>query len=127
LDDRVADLLGRLTLDEKAGLLGNGAKAAERVNLPRYQWWNEALHGVGLSPGVNFLGKVHHATSFPQVQVTSQSFNRTLFKLIAASISTEARALFNLGQAGLTFWTPNINIFRDPRWGRGQAGRGAKD
>ncbi len=120
LDERVADLVSRLTLEEKASLLGNSAAAVKSQHLPAYQWWNEALHGVANSPGVNFKGKLKNATMFPQVQVTSQSFNKTLFGLLGSAISTESRAFFNAGQSGLTFWTPNINIFRDPRWGRGQ-------
>ena len=65
-------------------------------------------------------GPVTSATGFPQVIVSAASFNRTLWFLIGSAISIEARAMYNVGQAGLTFWAPNINIFRDPRWGRGQ-------
>lgn len=78
------------------------------------------LQGVGYSPGVNFGGNVPGATSFPQVCTSGMTFNRTLWHGIGSTVSTEARAMNNVGRAGLTFWTPNINLFRDPRWGRGQ-------
>jgi len=113
-------------LETYQGLSGNSASAIIAnnsdiaVNIPAYQWWNEALHGVGNSPGVNYNGPIKATTMFPQVITTACSFNRSLFYRIGEAIGTEARAMWNNGQAGLTFWTPNINIFRDPRWGRGQ-------
>ncbi|EEY54398.1 beta-D-xylosidase, putative [Phytophthora infestans T30-4] len=112
--------LTRIPLDQAVGLLVNKAAPAPSVNIPSYEWWNEALHGVALSPGVTFKGSITAATSFPQVLSTAASFNRSLFYQIADVISTEARAFHNAKDAGLTFWTPNVNIFRDPRWGRGQ-------
>ncbi|KAG3018249.1 Beta-xylosidase/alpha-L-arabinofuranosidase 2 [Phytophthora cactorum] len=120
LNTRVEDLVARIPLDQAVGLLVNKAAAAPSVNIPSYEWWNEALHGVALSPGVTFKGPITAATSFPQVLSTAASFNRSLFYQIADVISTEARAFYNAKDAGLTFWTPNVNIFRDPRWGRGQ-------
>lgn len=84
------------------------------------QWWSEALHGVAISPGVLYDKTTSSATSFPQIISTSHSFNRTLYAAIGAAIGTEIRAFANIGHAGLTYWTPNLNIFRDPRWGRGQ-------
>lgn len=117
---RIRALLTLLLPDEKAGLLSNNAKGVSRLNIPAYQWWSEALHGIGGSPGVTFNGSTPFATSFPQVVTTSSSFNTTLFSLIGDAIGTEGHAFFNEHHAGLTFWTPNINIFRDPRWGRGQ-------
>lgn len=90
------------------------------VGMRYYQWWNEALHGVATSPGVLFDETAPSATSFPQIISTSHSFNRSLFSAIGAAIGTEIRAFANLQRAGLTYWTPNLNIFRDPRWGRGQ-------
>lgn len=119
-EDRARSLTSELTLDEKILLMGNDASGIERLHLPDYQWWSEALHGVGKSPGVTFDSKTPYATSFPQVSLTSQSFDRQLFHRIASTISTEARAMSNVGNAHLTFWSPNVNIFRDPRWGRGQ-------
>ncbi|KAL0806991.1 hypothetical protein Bca101_099483 [Brassica carinata] len=86
-----------------------------------YNWWSEALHGVSdVGGGSSFTGLVTGATSFPQVILTAASFNVSLFQAIGKVVSTEARAMYNVGAAGLTFWSPNVNIFRDPRWGRGQ-------
>ncbi|EPS65933.1 hypothetical protein M569_08842, partial [Genlisea aurea] len=118
---RVDDLVNRLTLPEKLGWLANSAKGVSRLGIPDYEWWSEVLHGVSYTgPGVRFTSLVPGATSFPQVILTSASFNESLFRAIGKVVSTEARAMYNVGSAGLTFWSPNVNIFRDPRWGRGQ-------
>jgi beta-glucosidase len=119
VEKRVKDLLGRLTLEEKISLLGFRSKAVTRLGIPAYNWWNEALHGVARA------GK---ATVFPQAIAMAATFNDDLLNQVADVISTEARAKYNLSTGmdrrlqymGLTFWSPNINIFRDPRWGRGQ-------
>ncbi len=119
IDIRVKDLISRLTLDEKVNLLGYQSKAVTRLGIPAYNWWNEALHGVA---------RAGEATIFPQAIGMAATFNNDLLKQVSTVISTEARAKYNLAIAqnrhlqymGLTFWTPNINIFRDPRWGRGQ-------
>jgi beta-glucosidase len=119
LDARIKDLTSRLTLEEKASLLGYKSKAVPRLGIPAYNWWNEALHGVA---------RAGEATIFPQAIGMAATFNDSLLKQVSTAISTEARAKYNLAIAkdkhlqymGLTFWTPNINIFRDPRWGRGQ-------
>lgn len=119
IDKRAADLLARLTLEEKISLLGFQSKPVERLGIPAYNWWNEALHGVA---------RAGQATVFPQAIGMAASFDNELMKEVASVISTEARAKYNLAVAkdrrlqymGLTFWSPNINIFRDPRWGRGQ-------
>lgn len=119
LDVRVKDLISRLTLEEKISLLGYSSKAVPRLDIPAYNWWNEALHGVA---------RAGEATIFPQAIGMAATFNDNLLKEVSTAISTEARAKYNLAIAhdrhlqymGLTFWTPNINIFRDPRWGRGQ-------
>ena len=119
IDARVKDLVSRLTLDEKVSLLGYQSKAVPRLDIPAYNWWNEALHGVA---------RAGEATIFPQAIGMAATFNNDLLKQVSTAISTEARAKYNLAIAqdrhlqymGLTFWTPNINIFRDPRWGRGQ-------
>jgi beta-glucosidase len=119
MEARVKDLLGRLTLEEKISLLGYSSKPVPRLGIPAYNWWNEALHGVA---------RAGTATVFPQAIAMAATFNDSLVKQVADVISTEARAKYNLSTArgsrlqymGLTFWSPNINIFRDPRWGRGQ-------
>ncbi|HTI61575.1 glycoside hydrolase family 3 N-terminal domain-containing protein [Mucilaginibacter sp.] len=119
LDERAKDLVSKLTLEEKASLLGYNSKAVPRLGIPAYNWWNEGLHGVA---------RAGEATIFPQAIGMAATFNDDLIKQVSTVISTEARAKYNLAIAqdrhlqymGLTFWTPNINIFRDPRWGRGQ-------
>lgn len=130
--DRAVDLVARLSLDEKLGRSSNGsvtsstplsnyASALPSVGVGYYQWWSEALHGVASSPGIDFdAAGFKSATSFPQVIATSMSFNRSLYRAVGRVVATEARAFSNKGHAGLTFWTPNLNLFRDPRWGRGQ-------
>ncbi|XP_026446960.1 probable beta-D-xylosidase 7 [Papaver somniferum] len=122
LSVRVKDLISRLTLDEKISQLVNTAPGIPRLGIPSYQWWSESLHGVsGQGPGIHFQGPIYSATSFPQVILTASSFDAHLWYRIGQAIGIEARAVYNAGQAtGMTFWAPNINIFRDPRWGRGQ-------
>ncbi|KAL7112534.1 hypothetical protein ACP275_04G008400 [Erythranthe tilingii] len=120
-EDRVRDLIGRLTLQEKVKLLVNNAAAVPRLGIVEYEWWSEALHGVSnLGPGTKFGGDFPGATSFPQVITTAASFNASLWEEIGKVVSDEARAMYNGGMGGLTYWSPNVNIFRDPRWGRGQ-------
>ncbi len=116
--DRVRDLVSRMTLEEKVSQLQHGARAIERLGVPAYNWWNEGLHGVA---------RAGRATVFPQAIGLAATWNAALMNRIAAAISDEARAkhheFVRRGQhglyQGLTFWSPNINIFRDPRWGRG--------
>jgi beta-glucosidase len=116
---RVDDLMSRMTLEEKASQMLNNAKAIPRLNIPEYNWWNECLHGVA---------RAGTATVFPQAIGLAATWNTDLLLHVADVISTEARAKYNdfvqKGDRtifkGLTFWSPNINIFRDPRWGRGQ-------
>ncbi|KAG8377374.1 hypothetical protein BUALT_Bualt08G0026400 [Buddleja alternifolia] len=125
ISQRVNDLVSRLTLEEKISQLVNNAAAIPRLGIPYYQWWSEALHGVakafGVENGVMFNGSIKAATSFPQVILTAATFDADLWYRIAQVIGREARAIYNEGEAtGMTFWSPNINIFRDPRWGRGQ-------
>ncbi|CAN8234032.1 unnamed protein product [Cochlearia groenlandica] len=119
---RARDLVSRLTIDEKISQLGNTVPSIQRLGVPAYEWWSEALHGVaGVGPGIRFNGTVKAATSFPQVILTAASFDSYEWFRIAQVIGKEARGVYNAGQAkGMTFWAPNINIFRDPRWGRGQ-------
>ncbi|GLT43143.1 hypothetical protein SLA2020_171140 [Shorea laevis] len=121
ITERVKDLVGRLTLEEKVRLLVNNATAVPRLGIKAYEWWSEALHGVSNSgPGTKFGGDFPAVTIFPQVITTAASFNSTLWEAIGRVVSDEARAMYNGGVAGLTYWSPNVNIFRDLRWGRGQ-------
>ncbi len=116
---RAADLVSRLTVEEKVSQLMNDAPAIPRLGIPAYEWWNECLHGVA---------RAGAATVFPQAIGMAASFDKALMRKVATAISDEARAKHHefarRGQRaryqGLTFWSPNINIFRDPRWGRGQ-------
>lgn len=119
IDERVNALISQMTIEEKVSQLTNSAAAISRLGINKYDWWNEALHGVARA-GV--------ATVFPQAIGLAAMWNDKFLEEIAQVISTEARAKFNKAQIekkykryyGLTFWSPNINIFRDPRWGRGQ-------
>jgi beta-glucosidase len=121
LELRVRDLVGRMTLEEKAQQVCNVAPAIPRLGLPAYNYWNECLHGVGRN-GI--------ATVFPQAIGLAASFDPALLHTVADAIATEARAKNreyteahngdSVNYTGLSFWSPNINIFRDPRWGRGQ-------
>ncbi|KAK7392248.1 hypothetical protein VNO78_20680 [Psophocarpus tetragonolobus] len=121
IEARVKDLIGRLTVEEKVRLLVNNAAGVPRLGIKAYEWWSEALHGVSnVGPGTNFRAQFPAATSFPQVITSAASFNASLWEAIGRVVSDEARAMYNGGTAGLTYWSPNVNIFRDPRWGRGQ-------
>ncbi|KAH1035939.1 hypothetical protein AAZX31_20G121800 [Glycine max] len=120
-EDRAKDLVSRLTLQEKTQQLVNPSAGISRLGVPAYEWWSEALHGVSnLGPGTRFDKKVPGATSFPAVILSAASFNASLWQKMGQVVSTEARAMYNVDLAGLTFWSPNVNVFRDPRWGRGQ-------
>lgn len=112
---RAQDLVSRLPLQEKLAQFANGAGAAASLDISSYQWWSEALHGVGHSPGVNFGGTITCATSFPQVILTAAGFNASMFQAIGDAISTEGRAMLNSNQAGQTFWAPNVNVRADGR------------
>ncbi len=119
LEQRVDDLIGRMTLEEKVAQMRDHATAISRLGVPKYDWWNEGLHGVAFSG---------YATNFPQVIGMAATWDAELVHHMGETISTEARAKYNEAIShdqheaffGLTFWAPNINIFRDPRWGRGQ-------
>ena len=119
VEERVNDLVGRMTVDEKISQMMNSAPAIDRLGVPEYNWWNECLHGVGRA-GV--------ATVFPQAIGLAATWDEDLIFRVSTAISDEARAkhheFVRNGSRkiyqGLTFWTPNINLFRDPRWGRGQ-------
>ncbi|KAG4069586.1 hypothetical protein HA402_005124 [Bradysia odoriphaga] len=123
IDARVQDLISHLTLDEKIGLIVDQATGASKnIELDLYYWWNEALHGVAWNrnAGTFFRPPTEYSTVFPQVISLATSFDRSLFFRMANATGNEARAFYNAGNSGLTFWSPNVNIFRDPRWGRGQ-------
>lgn len=115
---QVREWIGQMTLEEKASQLTYRSPAIKRLGIPAYNWWNEALHGVARA-GV--------ATSFPQAIALAASFDAELIRQVTDAISTEGRAKYNESvkrddrdiYKGLTFWCPNVNIFRDPRWGRG--------
>src|SRR5438128_10678600 len=120
VEQRVNDLISRMTLEEKASQLGHTAASIPRLHIPEYNWWNEGLHGVA---------RAGLATVFPQPIGMAATFDEPLMHQAADIISTEFRAKYYAtlhpdGSAdwyrGLTVWSPNINIFRDPRWGRGQ-------
>ncbi|OJJ42779.1 hypothetical protein ASPZODRAFT_2119063 [Penicilliopsis zonata CBS 506.65] len=121
--DRVKALVSAMTVDEKVNNVISVAAGAARLGLPAYEWWSEALHGVAGSPGVGFRGvngsAFSYATSFPMPILMAAAFDNPLISRVAAVIGREARAFANQGFAGFDFWTPNINPFRDPRWGRG--------
>ncbi len=118
-EERIDDLISRLTLQEKVNMMMHGSKGVERLGIPDYNWWNEALHGVA---------RAGLATVYPQTIGMAATFDPETHLQTFTYVSDEARAKYNDAVSrgeykqyyGLTFWTPNINIFRDPRWGRGQ-------
>src|SRR5258707_1739125 len=119
VEQRVNDLVPRMTLEEKVSQMQDVAAPIPRLGIPAYNWWNEGLHGVA---------RAGNATVFPQAIGLAATWDTDLIHRVADVISTEARAKYNdaiqhgnTGRYfGLTFWSPNLNIFRDPRWGRGQ-------
>ncbi|MEO1011381.1 MAG: glycoside hydrolase family 3 N-terminal domain-containing protein [Bacteroidota bacterium] len=119
IEKRVDNLISLMTLEEKIGQLKYDSPAIERLGIPEYNWWNECLHGVARNG---------RATVFPQAIGMAATWDTDLMRRIGDAIGTEARAKYNVNSAngnrgiyqGLTFWSPNVNIFRDPRWGRGQ-------
>lgn len=121
IEDRVSDLISRMTVEEKISQMTNQSAAIPRLGVQAYEWWNECLHGVARSKDM--------VTVFPQAIGLAATFDAEAMQAMADIIATEGRAIYNEetrngrhGERykGLTFWTPNINIFRDPRWGRGQ-------
>ncbi|MBE3049411.1 hypothetical protein IMZ48_44315, partial [Candidatus Bathyarchaeota archaeon] len=97
------------------------AHGAERIGLPAYNWWSEALHGVGFAPGVRYADTApfNASTVYPMPVLMAAAFDDELIEKIGAAIGVEARAWGNYGYAGIDYWTPNVNTFKDPRWGRG--------
>ena len=120
IEERAADIVSRLTLEEKVHQMLNQTPAIERLGIPPYDWWNECLHGIGRTE--------YKVTVFPQAIAMAAGWDAEAMRQMADFTSTEGRAIYNTASAkgdfsiyhGLTYWTPNINIFRDPRWGRGQ-------
>lgn len=119
-EERAKDLISRLTLEEKVGLMNHPALGIPRLNIPAYNYWSEALHGVARNG---------RATVFPQAIGMAATWDKDLIRKVATAISDEGRAKYHAAlkrngytdqYQGLTFWSPNVNIFRDPRWGRGQ-------
>eukprot|EP00418_Pyrodinium_bahamense_P007913 CAMPEP_0179121212 /NCGR_PEP_ID=MMETSP0796-20121207/57152_1 /TAXON_ID=73915 /ORGANISM="Pyrodinium bahamense, Strain pbaha01" /LENGTH=794 /DNA_ID=CAMNT_0020819793 /DNA_START=44 /DNA_END=2428 /DNA_ORIENTATION=+ len=115
IDQRISDMLSRMTLDEKIGSLRDKAVAIDSLGLPAYNWWSEATHGVA---DMRKDWRTPWTTSFAFPITTSMSFNRTLWRKTGEQIGREARALMNAGNAYSTFWAPVVNLARDPRWGR---------
>ena len=119
MEERIEALVNSMTTEEKITQLIDESAAISRLDVPRYGWWNECLHGVG---------RTGRATVFPQAIALGATFDEDLIYRITSAIGDEARAKFNVAIAnnnrskysGLTFWSPNVNLFRDPRWGRGQ-------
>ena len=120
-EHRITDLISRLTLEEKVDQMLNTAPAIERLGIPAYNWWSEVLHGVARTP--------YRTTVFPQAIAMAATWDTSSMAKMAHYSAIEGRIVFNKGleqkinaqrYMGLTYWTPNINIFRDPRWGRGQ-------
>ena len=118
--ERVQDLISRLTLEEKIGQMCNASEAIPRLDIPAYDYWSEALHGVARNG---------RATVFPQAIGMAATWDPALIEQIASAVGDEARAKYHEAlrrkggtglYQGLTMWSPNVNIFRDPRWGRGQ-------
>jgi beta-glucosidase len=121
MEQRVNDLVGRLTLEEKVAQMLNHAPAVPRLGIPAYDWWSEVLHGVARTP--------YKVTVYPQAIAMAATWDTNSLYRMAGFSADEGRAIFNKAiqdgregdrYVGLTYWTPNINIFRDPRWGRGQ-------
>lgn len=119
-EERAGNIVSLLTVEEKVQQMVNNAPAIDRLGIPAYNWWNETLHGVARSP--------YPVTSYPQAIGMAATWDTSSMRLMGDYSATEGRAIFNDSRKkgrtgiylGLTYWTPNINIFRDPRWGRGQ-------
>jgi hypothetical protein len=116
LDIRVADLVSRLSFDEKVAMLATPSGGAPAVGVSPSQWWQEGLHGLANNLGTAFDSPTSTSTSFPQPITSSQSFNRSIWLNTGRAISDEVRAFANAGNSGLTIWSPNINNFHDARW-----------
>jgi hypothetical protein len=123
---RVEDLVSRIPpgSSEKYALFNTGSGGVESLGLGKFQWWSEGLHGVRCGHGIDCAGGVNTTTIFPQPIGSAAAFNRSLWRAIGDTIATEFRAFSNAGRGFLSIFSPNINILRDPRWGRGQVHAG---
>lgn len=127
LGERVDDYVKRIPTENQIDMMSHGAKGYPPLGIPPYQWWSEGLHGP-LEPCVEFKGQTKCPTSFPCPSGLGNTFNRTLFYQIGSVIGTEGKAISQLrphdtkGGDGLAYWSPNVNLQRDPRWGRNQEG-----
>ena len=141
LQERVSDYVQRIPIPAQIVMMGNNAKGYEPLGIPAYQWWSEGLHGplepcvVGLPPiGTHRNETITKCpTSFPCPSGLANAFNTTLYRKIGQAIGKEGRAIsmlrdhhkMDIGD-GLTYWSPNVNLQRDPRWGRNQEGKGKR-
>ncbi|KAK8131324.1 glycoside hydrolase family 3 protein [Apiospora sp. TS-2023a] len=123
ISERVTALVKDFTQQEKILNLIDASAGSARLGLPAHEWWSEATHGVGSAPGVQFPKAprdFNHATSFPAPILTAASFDDALMRAVGDVVGTEGRAFANHGFSGFNYWAPNMNPFREPRWGRGQ-------
>jgi hypothetical protein len=115
---RAADLVGRIPPADKVGLLSTTSSGVPALGIGSFEWWSEGLHGIRCGHGCDCAA--NGSTAFPQTIGLAATFNRTLIRAVGDAISTEFRAFSNQGHGFLSIFAPNINIFREPRWGRGQ-------
>ena len=127
LSERIDDYVQRIPTEQQIAMMGHPAKGYAPLGIPPYQWWSEGLHGP-LEPCVEYKGQQKCPTSFPCPSALGNTFNTTLFYEVGAAIGTEGKAISHLRPHdmtvgdGLTYWSPNVNLQRDPRWGRNQEG-----
>mmetsp|Transcript_28390 Transcript_28390/g.76907 ORF Transcript_28390/g.76907 Transcript_28390/m.76907 type:complete len:821 (+) Transcript_28390:115-2577(+) len=125
LDERILDYVNRIPIETKISMMGHNASGYEPLKIPPYMWWSEGLHGP-LEPCVEYKGQCVCPTNFPSPSAMGNAFNRTLYRMVGHAIGIQGRAISNLRLHkqdlgdGLTYWSPTINMQRDPRWGRNQ-------
>nr|AJK31203.1 Xyl3A [Humicola insolens] len=117
--ERAEALVAAMTVEEKLANLVSKAAGVPRLGFPAYNWWSEALHGVAGAPGISFAPPFDYATSFPMPLMMAAAFDDDLIEKIAVVIGNESRAFGNNDRSGIDYWTPDVNPYRDPRWGRG--------
>jgi xylan 1,4-beta-xylosidase len=116
---RAAALVAAMQDSEKLANLVSKSPGVSRLGLPAYNWWSEALHGIAAAPGTQFTSPTTYATSFPEPVLMAAAFDDDLIYQVGTVIGIEGRAFGNNAHSALDFWSPNVNAFRDPRWGRG--------